>query len=114
MVKHILIWKPVKCTNAFGEKVLVPLPESISIHYRGTLLTKILSMPPKQPISFSDAIHLVAEKQIEALKAGRGGPEHGHLSWYTNNFVEWISELGYHIELTGDEFESRAMSAFVA
>ena len=30
--------------------------------------------------------------------------------WFYENFIEWISSQGYHIELTGDEFEAAVMS----
>ena len=107
MVKHNLLkWKPVKCKSTKGNIVKVPLPEVIAIHYRGTLLSKILSMEKKKPISFEVAINLIAEEQNKAFATGQMGSNFGQYSWYPNNFVKFISNLGYHIELTGDEFET--------
>lgn len=110
MVKQCVAWKPVKCKNRMGESVRTPIPEAIETHYRGTLLPRILSMPERTPISFDRAINLVSEKLLEALSAHRIGKGPGQFCWYTDNFIEWISSLGYHIELTGDEFESYSIS----
>jgi hypothetical protein len=114
MVKHCLIWKPVKCRNVADETVLVRIPETIAAHYQGTLLSRILSMPPQTPISFVAAVNLVSEKQKESFALGRMGRELYHYSWYTENFIQWISNLGHHIELTGEEFESYSLSERVA
>lgn len=48
---------------------------------------------------------MASQKSSEAFDAHRLGYEPGECNWYFKNFVEWISSLGYHIELTGDEFE---------
>ena len=48
------------------------------------------------------------------LMAGRIGHERGQYYWFTDNFIEWISELGYKIQLTGDEFEPYALSDRIA
>lgn len=111
MVKHCLIWKQVKCKNIAGEPVWLPTPEIIAAQYRGTLVSQILSMQRQSGLSFEAAINLVAEKRMAAFTAGRMGHNPGEYSWYADNFVEWISSLGYHIELTGDEFEPYVLSA---
>jgi hypothetical protein len=41
-------------------------------------------------------------KAVHSCRIGNK-PEECH--WYYQHFVEWISAQGYHIELTGDEFE---------
>ncbi len=41
----------------------------------------------------------------KAIKARKIGYEPGESGWYYSNFLKWISEKGWHIELTGDEFE---------
>lgn len=85
-------------------------PNEIDGYYRGTLLTRILSMEKKTPISLEAAVVLMVQHEQEARAAGRKGTEPGHLVWYAYHFVEWLEELGYHIELTGDEFEPLVMS----
>ena len=50
------------------------------------------------------------EKRGEAFNAQKFGSDYGHYGWYSEHFVEWISSLGYHIELTGDEFDVLAPS----
>ncbi len=111
MVKQCLHWKKVKCKSVAGEPVWIELPKIIAGESRGTLLSQILAMPKKSPLSFAEAINLVAEKQKEAFLAGRGGRGPGQYSWYYGSFVEWITSLGFHIELTGDEFEAYATTS---
>ena len=86
------------------------MPYLISISYSGTLLNEILSMPSGKPISFEQAVNLTCDKFYEPFGARRIGKEPGECNWYYKNFVAWISSLGYQIEITGDEFESAAMT----
>lgn len=58
-------------------------------------------MPRKNPISFDFAISLINDKCVLAVQARNAS----QYLWYYDNFVSHISDLGYHIELTGDEFE---------
>jgi hypothetical protein len=58
------------------------------------------------PISFEKAISLVNERWQQAHRAKRRDT----INWLQQNFVEWISSQGYHIELTGDEFEPLLIS----
>lgn len=114
MVKHLLVWKQVKCRDIHGRPVWLQAPEVIAGHSRGTLASQILSMPKKNPISFEDAINLVVDRQKEVFVTGQIGQEPGQYCWYYDHFVEWISSLGYHIELSGDEFEPRVLSSLVS
>lgn len=52
-------------------------------------------MEQKKPIQFEQAARMVKEKFFATKDAGRLGYAPG----------QWISDLGFHIELTGDEFE---------
>ena len=65
----------------------------------GTLLSQIIAMPKKQPISFDDATRMLDQKLEECTEAST------QYDWHAINFVTWISSQGFHIELTGDEFE---------
>ncbi len=113
MVKHCLVWKEVKCKNVKGNLVRIELPKLIANAYRGTLVSQILAMPRQAPLSFDAAVNLTFEKQMEAFTSGQVGKEPGQFSWYFGHFVEWISSLGYHIELSGDEFETCAATAIL-
>ncbi len=62
-------------------------------------------MERKNPILFMDAAALAQEKYLDARRAGRRGYAPGRTDWYTDGFIDWISSLGFHIELSGDEFE---------
>lgn len=104
-MKHHLNWKSVKCKNVVGEDIYLSIPHSLDIHCRGGLLTQILQMPQKKPILFDEAINLLSDKEMELFGSGKVGHEPGQYFWYSDNFVQWISDMGYHIELTGDEFE---------
>jgi len=76
------------------------LPFIINRMYRCELLSRVLGMPKKNPIDFDEAIQMVMDKFCNS----ENGHGRGQNLWYLKNFVEWISELGYHIELTGEEF----------
>jgi hypothetical protein len=105
MTKQFLYWKPIWEKNVRGEGFLSNVPDIIANDYRGELLANILAMPAKEPISFESAALMASNKSSEAFDAHRMGHEPGECNWYFDHFVEWISSLGYHIELTGDEFE---------
>jgi hypothetical protein len=55
-------------------------------------------------ITFEAAINLVSENQKEAFVIGNIGKEPGQYLWFSQNFIEFITSQGFHIELTGDEF----------
>lgn len=114
MDHHIVKWKAIKCKNRLGNDVRLGVPEIVDVRNRGTLLSRVLSMPEKTPISFELAIMKLIEKQREKFDAGRFGDEPGRYGWYCLNFVDWISLQGFHIELTGDEFETYALTDKVA
>jgi hypothetical protein len=105
MQKHLLNWKTVP-TKPFARINWPTVSKQIDLNYRGTLLSRILAMEIKTAISLEEAIQLMKKQEESARSAGRKGAEPGHLCWFSYNFVEWISSLGFHIELTGDEFES--------
>lgn len=107
MKKHLLRWKNSKCKRT-GRTL--PYLKEINIHYRGTLLSRILAMKKQRPIELESAVQLLMKYEHAARKAGRKGADPGHLCWYQYHFLEWLNGLGYHIELTGDEFESAVIS----
>lgn len=90
------------------------LPRLIDSAYRSQLLYEIISMAPKTPISFEDAANLMWSQFTRATDAGQIGSEPGQSHWYYRNFVKWIADQGYSIELTGDEFETASISSQVA
>lgn len=93
----------VKYSNRKGEVVQSTMAEAIDSG-RATLLSDILAMPKKKDISFEEAIRIVSEKAEEAFFAKCFGPKTGSWHWFHDHFTTYISNLGYHIELTGDEF----------
>lgn len=86
----------------------------IDIAYKGRLLSEIISMPKKAPITFEHAVNLCQTEFDRLADAGQSGPNRGQAHWHYRNFVLWISEQGYSIELTGDEFETPTLSRLVA
>lgn len=62
-------------------------------------------METKTPISLAVAVQMADTTSREAASNGRLGIEPGQTYWYWSHFIEWISSLGFHIELSGDEFE---------
>lgn len=105
MNKQLVRWRAFNETNFVGVESLIPLAEELDIHCRGTLLSQIVSMEPKTPISYQDAMSLTHETLKKCWKEKKISSEFGHYYWYFDHFCEWLSILGYHIELTGDEFE---------
>jgi hypothetical protein len=89
-------------------------PQLIDSAYRGELLFEIVSMNPKISISFENAVNLVEKEYRRAADAGQTGPNPGHSRWYYENFIKWISDQGYSIELNGDEFETALICRIVA
>lgn len=81
------------------------LPTVIDMENKGTLLHQIVSMPKAEPISFEDAVKHVELKWSAGFDNQNSGYNPGGGGWYTRNFVGYISSLGFHIELSGDEFE---------
>lgn len=114
MDKQIVLWKRTTCTTDRGTDVNLEMGELIDRHCRRTLLSQILKMPPKKSISFNDAARMLDIKLFECFKAGEYGNKRGQYHWYTQNFVPWISEQGFHIELTGDEFDLYAMTSVLS
>ena len=83
----------------------MPIADELDVQYQGTLLSRILSMEQKTAISYEDAMWLTNRTLKKCYEEEKMGADFGHYQWYLDNFIEWISSLGYHIELTGDEFE---------
>jgi hypothetical protein len=104
MMKQIVFW-----TSAPQEPFLgiptIPISREIDLNYRGTLISRILTMEAKVPISLDEAILIMQEHEEKARVAGQLGCESGQMIWFSFNFIEFISSQGYHIELNGDEFE---------
>jgi len=108
MDKHWVKWKTLRTKNIYGEPIDMEFPYLIDICYEGSLISKILRMPKKTAIAFEHAVRL-AERQYCNSDIST---EIEKMNWCTNNFIDFISEQGYHIELTGDEFELPYQSNF--
>lgn len=100
MLRHLVYWKPVYCKNVRNTDFESGIPEVVSRMTRGALISQILRMPEKKAISFEEAVRLINQMSFEALQ--KHDPKLC-VSLY-KNFVRTISDAGYHIELTGDEF----------
>ncbi len=105
MGKHIVKWNPTVGKNVRSEDVELPFPDILDSSSGWTMLGRIFQMEPKVPITFTEAASMAQQRFQEALIDRRLGYAPGHCHWYARNFISWISGLGYHIELTGDEFE---------
>jgi hypothetical protein len=114
MAKNPVRWQMLRCRWYTKDDVLVDTAGLLDIYYRGELLAHILAMPKKASISLQGAADLLNEIQKPQFHAANFGSAPGQYNWYAENFVEWISSLGYHIELTGDEFEATVAQEHVA
>ncbi len=106
MVKCHVTWLPVLAKNVRGSDIAVCPMQIIESYSRGRLLPQILEMKKNHPVSLEHAISMMLEKLDLAYDQKRIDHSPGGYHWYFQNFVEWISSEGYHIELTGDEFEA--------
>jgi hypothetical protein len=105
MTNRFVRWKRYPCEPRGQWFNIPPVVNELDRHYKGTLLSRIMFMQKKNPITLEAAVQSLLDHEVGAMKAVRKGLEPGHAFWYQCNFIEWISSLGYHIELTGDEFE---------
>ena len=105
MNKQFVRWKAFEEETYVGTRAVIPIAEELDIQHKGTLLSQILSMEQKTPMSYEDAMHLTHRTLKKCWTEKKLSAEFGHFQWYMDNFCDWISHLGYHIELTGDEFE---------
>src|SRR5690349_10073878 len=105
MQKQCVRWKHYKAKNVRGSDFLSSFPDILEKTHRGYLVHRILGMERKTPISFERASRMTEEKYLEAIDNWRFGRRPGECRWYLDNFIEWIADQGFHIELTGDEFE---------
>jgi hypothetical protein len=108
--KQLLLWKEVKVKTIYGSDMSSRSPAILDLAYRGRLLSAILEMPKATPLSLAAAIQLYLDKTHEEIFVTQSGKS----EWYEKNFVTWVSSLGYHINLTGDEFEAVAQTDKVA
>ena len=101
MEKHWVKWKTLRTKNIYGEPIDAEFPYLIDLCYQGSLISKILKMEKKTPISFEDAVRIAEGHYSESDIF----TERDRMKKCTQHFIEFISEQGFHIELTGDEFE---------
>jgi len=101
MAKHYVLWKTLRDKNVVGKPIDLEIPYIIDVCLKGTLLERITKMEKKSPIYFEKAVRLATEKYFNSDT----GHSRGQKFWYLNHFIDFISEQGFHIELTGDEFE---------
>lgn len=104
--QNFALWKRIKGKSRDGTPIMCGTASLIDTHYKGKLLARILDMPIKNPITLDEAINIIRAKMMDAFNAGDIGMKPGQYCWYPDNFVSYISDLGYHIELTGDEIET--------
>lgn len=96
-----IYWFPVKVRDVISGESFKAQPYGSSDPLR--LLTAIENMPRQKPIKLEDAIWLAAT-EAHRIFSTQGGTETGD---FLLNWLKWINSLGYHIELTGNEFEMR-------
>ena len=101
MKRHLLYWFPIVDHDVHGKPYACELPDLIDASCGRTLLSDAIGMPKKEPISFENAVRRLSDEQLIAFY----GHDYQRHDWLEENFVNWISEQGYHIEFTGDEFE---------
>jgi len=82
-----------------------PIIMKASFDRNGEMLKAILSMPKKKPISYVAAQNMYWDWLGDYWNAEELFPK--------SDLISWISEIGYHIHLTGDEYEMTSLDAYV-
>lgn len=109
MAKQLPIWKAVRLLDIDGQEYFDDdLPSLIASYYNGELIDQILKMEKKKPTSLAQALSMASDASHAAAEQGLSGHEPHQSYWHYSHFLDFISGLGFHIELTGDEFESPA------
>ncbi|PWU22696.1 MAG: hypothetical protein C5B49_00205 [Bdellovibrio sp.] len=108
--QNFSLWKRTQCKGRDGAPVAVGWATHIDKCYKGLLLVQIMEMPKKSPITLDEAINIISDRKLEAFNANDFGMKPGQYHWYSYNFLSYISDLGHHIDLTGDEIESYPIS----
>lgn len=112
MMKRIYKWKPIRLLTIYGnEYVDDELPGIVANYYKGELVDKILTMDRKKPISLHQALNMASDAHIKAVHENRFGHKKGQSGWHFSHLIDFISEQGFHIELSGDEFDSPASNS---
>jgi hypothetical protein len=92
-------WKPYLDVNLKGEPILF---DSQVLNQEGTrFFLEIKSMPRKTPLSFTEARQRMGREYLKLLFHNQQVEQALHL---TTQWVNWVSQSGYHIELTGTEY----------
>jgi hypothetical protein len=91
-----VLWKPFPSSRHDGTPGIMPG----GIDENGKELQQILAMPKKKPIGYGIAITMFWHSVCDFLDEGNVDDAPA-----PSSFVQWVSDQGYHIELTGDEYE---------
>jgi hypothetical protein len=96
-------WKDYPSKTRHGE----PMMDGVFPIESGTrFLHEIEAMPKGKPLPFLTAREMVKEAYRNAFHWDclDVEPDYDRAFWIQDNWVQWISEQGFHIELTGDEW----------
>ena len=90
--------------DCFGRIIKAsPPPYNSNCATKGFLLLyQINQMPKAKPISMQDALMIASLEDERLYRTAEDSPEH---KTFWDRWVLWVSYRGFHIELTGDEFE---------
>ena len=94
-----VVFRPYKAVNVNGK----PYEHSLPYHFNTKFYLKCMMMPRKKPISYDEAANLCCNfiDYLSDLGQHKLAAEFAQ----EDNWVDFISEQGYHVEFTGDEFE---------
>lgn len=101
----IVYWHPYRGICFFDKKDCT-LPVCGPNDSGWVLLQQIQAMPRKRPVSVQEGWRMMIQEVHRQVDLGNNEPDiQGHSNWLFANTVLWLSQQGYHVELTGDEFE---------
>lgn len=105
----IVGWRQVFLVARDGGRYPFPMDTLIEDQ---TLLTRIKKMPSKQAITFTEALQI---RETEFMRLVFEVKDHEQVNAFSEmDWVQWISGKGYHIQLSGDEYQLIELSADAA
>lgn len=100
----VVFWRRFKGVSFFGEPGDFPPP---TITETGmVLLERLRRMPRLRALSYQDACFRVQQEVSRQARLGNNERSVvGHSNWIRENWPSWLTTQGFHVDLTGDEYE---------
>lgn len=104
-MRTVVLWKPYLGAS-YGSGELHPFDPWLPGDSGWVLLHRLQNQPRQSSLSYQDACRMVRQEVFRQMDLRNNDPNvQGSSHWVSSNWPEWLSAQGYHVELTGEEFE---------